>query len=114
MDTEFFSSSNCARTVVKITRGIFTTVRAQLDGALSSPSRTDFRFFSRSPNFYIIPDFEQGLLFKNKRDRKIICVDPRSKDAGDNSKRHEIKTSEYVQVVLFDHMDRLGGTQKKS
>lgn len=61
---------------------------------------------SESPNFHIIPDYEQGLLFKNKRDRKIICVDPRAKEPGDNSKRHEIQTEEYIQVVIFDHMTR--------
>ncbi len=37
---------------------------------------------------------------------QVICVDPRAKEPGDNSKRHEIKTNEYTQVVLFDHMTR--------
>ena len=79
------------------------------------PRPTDLSFFNwdthhtasnESVNFHIIPDFEQGMLFKNKRDRKIICVDPRVKEPGDNSKRHEIKTHEYTQVVIFDHMTR--------
>ncbi|CAD7936734.1 unnamed protein product [Amoebophrya sp. A120] len=79
------------------------------------PRQTDLSFYNwdtqhtasnESANFHIIPDYEQGLLFKNKRDRKVICVDPRVKDPGDNSKRHEIKTAEYVQVVIFDHMTR--------
>ena len=30
-----------------------------------------------SPNFQVIADQETGLLFKNKRDRKVICVDPK-------------------------------------
>lgn len=30
-----------------------------------------------TPNFQVIADNESGLLFKNKRDRKIINVDPR-------------------------------------
>ncbi|CAD7959874.1 unnamed protein product [Amoebophrya sp. A25] len=71
---------------------------------------TQFTSSNESPNFHIIPDYEQGLIFKNKRDRKIICVDPRVKDPGDNSKRHEIKTAEYIQVVIFDHMTRKKAT----
>merc|ERR1712217_633995 len=60
---------------------------------------------NESPNFQINPDHEQGLLFKNKRDRKVINVDPKV-EPGDNSKRHDIKTTEYIQVVIFDHMTR--------
>jgi hypothetical protein len=58
-----------------------------------------------TPNFQVIADNEAGLLFKNKRDRKVINVDPRS-IPGDNSTRTEIKTSEYLQVVIYDHMTR--------
>lgn len=47
----------------------------------------------------------EGLLFKNKRDRKIINVDPKA-DPGDNSRRIEIKTEEYVQCVIYDHVTR--------
>lgn len=32
---------------------------------------------NHSPNFQVISDNENGLLFKNKRDRKVINVDPR-------------------------------------
>merc|ERR1712046_570911 len=60
---------------------------------------------NESPNFQIIPDHEQGLLFKNKRDRKVINVDPKG-EVGDNSKRNDIPTTEYIQVVIFDHMTR--------
>ena len=45
------------------------------------------------------------MLFKNKRDRKVINVDPH-KEPGDNSKRTPIATSEYMQVVIYDHMTR--------
>merc|ERR1711977_43324 len=78
------------------------------------PRPTDLSFFNwdthhsthnDSPNFQIIPDHEQGLLFKNKRDRKVINVDPKG-EPGDNSKRSDIKTNEYIQVVIFDHMTR--------
>ena len=53
----------------------------------------------------MIADNEAGLLFKNKRDRKVINVDP-SANPGDNSTRTEIETSEYMQVVIYDHMTR--------
>jgi hypothetical protein len=58
-----------------------------------------------SPNFQVIADNEAGLLFKNKRDRKIINVDPQA-EPGDNSTRTEVKTGEYEQVVIYDHMTR--------
>ncbi|CAJ1329142.1 unnamed protein product [Effrenium voratum] len=84
------------------------------------PKSSDLSFYNwdtqhstsnESPNFQILPDHEQGLLFKNKRDRKgcieekVISVDPRS-EPGDNSKRLEVPTTEYIQVVIFDHMTR--------
>jgi len=78
------------------------------------PRTTDLSYYNwdtqqstgqESPNFQIMPDHEQGLLFKNKRDRKLINVDPRS-EPGDNSKRFDVKTHEYIQVVIFDHMTR--------
>lgn len=53
----------------------------------------------------VIADSETGLLFKNKRDRKVINVDPKA-NPGDNSQRTEVQTSEYLQVVLYDHMTR--------
>jgi len=61
-----------------------------------------------SPNFQVIADNETGLLFKNKRDRKVINVDPKS-NPGDNSTRNEIRTHEYAQIVLYDHMTRRKG-----
>ncbi|KAG6576581.1 Pyruvate kinase [Phytophthora cinnamomi] len=58
-----------------------------------------------TPNFQVIADSETGLLFKNKRDRKVVNVDPKA-NPGDNSTRTEIKTKEYLQVVVYDHMTR--------
>ena len=87
---------------------------------VSASPRSDLSFYNwdtqhstsnESPNFQILPDHEQGLLFKNKRDRKarksapaslateaagpppppvvqVLSVDPRS-EPGDNSKRLE-------------------------
>eukprot|EP00833_Pecoramyces_ruminatium_P015889 jgi/Orpsp1_1/1189921/evm.model.d7180000075465.2 len=59
-----------------------------------------------TPNFQVISDNESGLLFKNKRDRKIINVDPKELKPGDNSTRTEIPTHEYIQVVIYDHFTR--------
>lgn len=60
-----------------------------------------------SPNFAVIADGgEAGLLFKAKRDRKVINVDPRAPSAGDNTTRTEIATEEHAQVVLWDHFTR--------
>ncbi|KAJ0404480.1 hypothetical protein P43SY_008800 [Pythium insidiosum] len=58
-----------------------------------------------TPNFQVIADSETGLLFKNKRDRKVVNVDPKA-NPGDNSTRTEIRTKEYLQVVIYDHMTR--------
>jgi hypothetical protein len=58
-----------------------------------------------TPNFQVKADNEAGLLFKNKRDRKVINVDPEA-ECGDNSTRTVISTKEYIQVVIYDHMTR--------
>ncbi len=58
-----------------------------------------------TPHYQVIADSGQGVLFKNKRDRKIVNVNPES-NPGDNSTRTEIETSEYIQVVLYDHSTR--------
>ncbi|KAI8898890.1 hypothetical protein BC833DRAFT_587930 [Globomyces pollinis-pini] len=59
-----------------------------------------------TPNFQVIADNESGLLFKNKRDRKIINVDPAEERPGDNTSRTQIETHEHIQVVIFDHLTR--------
>lgn len=53
----------------------------------------------------MIADSIQGILFKNKRDRKLINVNPEVAP-GDNTTRTEIETDEYIQVVLYDHTTR--------
>eukprot|EP00197_Chlamydomonas_leiostraca_P012286 CAMPEP_0202869638 /NCGR_PEP_ID=MMETSP1391-20130828/12562_1 /ASSEMBLY_ACC=CAM_ASM_000867 /TAXON_ID=1034604 /ORGANISM="Chlamydomonas leiostraca, Strain SAG 11-49" /LENGTH=227 /DNA_ID=CAMNT_0049549975 /DNA_START=164 /DNA_END=844 /DNA_ORIENTATION=+ len=71
------------------------------------PRPTDLSFYNwetqmstsnPTPNFQVIADNEAGLLFKSKRDRKALNVDPRAKP-GDNSTRTELATHEYQQVV---------------
>ncbi|CEO99693.1 Cilia- and flagella-associated protein 299 [Plasmodiophora brassicae] len=57
-----------------------------------------------SSNFQVI-DSHTGILFKNKRDRKVINVDPKGA-CGDNSTRTVIATDEYVQAVIYDHTTR--------
>ena len=51
-----------------------------------TPKTSDMSFYNwetqtctnnQSPNFQPIADNENGLLFKNKRDRKMINVDPK-------------------------------------
>lgn len=53
----------------------------------------------------VIADSVQGILFKNKRDRKLINVNP-DEPPGDNTTRTELVTHEYVQVVFYDHTTR--------
>ena len=53
----------------------------------------------------VIAENEKGLLFKNKRDRKVINVDPKAVP-GDNSTRTELQTDEYIQAVIYDHVTR--------
>eukprot|EP00297_Palpitomonas_bilix_P000928 CAMPEP_0113895448 /NCGR_PEP_ID=MMETSP0780_2-20120614/17369_1 /TAXON_ID=652834 /ORGANISM="Palpitomonas bilix" /LENGTH=238 /DNA_ID=CAMNT_0000886281 /DNA_START=27 /DNA_END=744 /DNA_ORIENTATION=+ /assembly_acc=CAM_ASM_000599 len=78
------------------------------------PKASDLSFYNwetqvsasnSTPNFQVIADNEAGLLFKNKRDRKVVNVDPKS-HPGDNSRRVELHTDEYLQVVIFDHVTR--------
>jgi hypothetical protein len=61
-----------------------------------------------SPNFQVLADNDAGLLFKNKRDRKVINVDPKE-NPGDNTTRTEIRTTEYYQCVIYDHFTRRKG-----
>lgn len=58
-----------------------------------------------TPLYQVIADSAQGLLFKNKRDRKIVNVNPES-EPGDNTTRTELHTKEYIQVVFYDHSTR--------
>jgi len=78
------------------------------------PKATDLSFFNwetqkatcnATPNFQVIGDNEAGLMFKNKRDRKVINVDPH-KRPGDNTTRTDITTDEYLQVCIWDHVSR--------
>jgi len=78
------------------------------------PKASDLSFFNwdthasssnPTPNFQVIADNAAGLVFKNKRDRKVINVDPTA-SPGDNSTRTAFATDEHLQVVLYDHVMR--------
>lgn len=59
-------------------------------------------FSADSPNFKVDASAtNEGLLFRNKRDRKVINVG----DKGD-TKRIELKSPLYKQIVLYDHWTR--------
>jgi len=47
-----------------------------------------------------------GLLFKSKRDRKIIVVDPKATSHGDNTTRIDIQSDKYIQVAVYRHSTR--------
>ncbi|KAK3089103.1 hypothetical protein FSP39_000834 [Pinctada imbricata] len=59
-----------------------------------------------TPNYQVIAENASGLLFKNKRDRKQLNVDPKASSPGDNSERTVIESPNYVQVVIYDHITR--------
>lgn len=64
--------------------------------------RTGFCAASDSTNFKVdASNGQQGLLFRNKRDRKVINVDPKKK-LEDNMSRIEIESPDYTQIVLYD------------
>ncbi|XP_067860010.1 cilia- and flagella-associated protein 299 [Heptranchias perlo] len=78
------------------------------------PRSTDLSFYNwdtqsstsnSSPYYQVITENASGLLFKNKRDRKTMHVDPKV-SPGDNTTRSLIETDLYVQVVIYDHITR--------
>eukprot|EP00762_Andalucia_godoyi_P004046 ANDGO_06358.mRNA.1 hypothetical protein AURANDRAFT_23309 len=79
------------------------------------PKTTDLSFFNwdtqsmahqSSPNWTVVAEGGvQGLMFKHKKDRKVVCVDPKT-PPGDNSRRVVLESSEYIQAVIYDHVTR--------
>ena len=69
---------------------------------------TGASYINASPNFSVSADGgTAGLLFKAKRDRKTLHVDP-LKPPGDGNARTEVEGNEYLQAVLFDHFQKKG------
>ncbi|KAL0221742.1 hypothetical protein RCL1_001596 [Eukaryota sp. TZLM3-RCL] len=77
------------------------------------PRHTDLSYYNwetrtvagqNSPNFEVATDPVLGLLFKNKRDRRVIRADPSPEsDVGD---RYIVNTHEYEQVIIYEHRTR--------
>ncbi|KAH9513209.1 hypothetical protein Btru_034374 [Bulinus truncatus] len=79
------------------------------------PQKTDLSFFNwdtmnvgskSSPNYEVIARSPSGMLFRNKRDGKIINPDPSLHSPGDNSSRTIVRADDYISVVVFDHYNR--------
>ncbi|KAG9261706.1 hypothetical protein AMEX_G25299 [Astyanax mexicanus] len=79
------------------------------------PRPTDLSFYNcktqvatsnDTTNYQVIAENPTGLLFKNKRDRKILNVDPKA-SPGDNSFRTTISSDLYLQCVIYDHNTRM-------
>ena len=76
------------------------------------PRPTDLSYFnyatkkassSPSPQFQIIADSTQGILFKSRRDRRLVKVDPRAVYAPEDCvERVDIVTGEYQQATFYD------------
>ena len=69
------------------------------------PTKDDLSFFNwnsqeseinESPNFKVDANTDSGLIFRNKRDRKAINVDPSRDSPGDGTKRVQIECEEYT------------------
>uniref|UniRef100_T1J7Q3 Cilia- and flagella-associated protein 299 n=1 Tax=Strigamia maritima TaxID=126957 RepID=T1J7Q3_STRMM len=59
-----------------------------------------------SPNYEIVSTDVTSLFFRNRLDRKILDVDPRSASPGDSSVRTVMTSSNYIQLALYDHITR--------
>jgi hypothetical protein len=53
-------------------------------------------YINDSPNFKTDASSEEGLMFRNKRDRKLINVNPAVASPGDGTDRTEIESPEYT------------------
>ncbi|EDQ92334.1 uncharacterized protein MONBRDRAFT_21921 [Monosiga brevicollis MX1] len=80
------------------------------------PKPTDLSFYnwstgsayaSSSEHYQVTTDNDASVAFKNKRDRKMVFVDPARVTPGDNSSRTALHTDEYMQVVFYDHVTRI-------
>ena len=65
-------------------------------------------YINDSPNFRTDANNEEGLMFRNKRDRKLINANPKVESPGDGTDRITIDCTDtdYIQVVFFDHSTR--------
>ncbi|XP_015229086.1 PREDICTED: uncharacterized protein C4orf22 homolog [Cyprinodon variegatus] len=68
--------------------------------------RTQAATSNSSPNFLVVYDDPNGLLFKSKRDEKILNVDPWSGPSKDYS-RTLLQSHLYIHIVLYDQSVRM-------
>lgn len=68
--------------------------------------KTHTLYYNNSATFQVLADSEAGLMFKHRRDRKTINVDPRAPTPGDNSSRTVLVDDMYTQITLYDHVTR--------
>lgn len=67
--------------------------------------RTGVTRVKDSSHFLVLTGETAGILFRHKRDRKLLNPDPYA-SPGDNTKRLDVDTPELLQVVIFDHTCR--------
>lgn len=79
------------------------------------PRLTDMAYFNwktqharcnNTTNWHVISESVHGLVFKSRRDRKVVSVEPRAETAGDSSMRTLVHSPQYCQLVLYDHTIR--------
>ena len=63
---------------------------------------TGVAIINESPNFRTQADGKEGLLFRNKRDRKMIDVNPNVDDHGDFTTRKEIQCGILIPELLLE------------
>ncbi|XP_076854726.1 cilia- and flagella-associated protein 299 [Brachyhypopomus gauderio] len=77
------------------------------------PKPTDLSFYNwetqaiawnESPNYREVAEIT--LVFQNKRDRKVLNIDPKA-SPGDKNSRTTIQSDLYIQVVIYDHITRM-------
>ncbi|KAK0098986.1 hypothetical protein PV326_010962 [Microctonus aethiopoides] len=76
-----------------------------------TPLTTDLAYYNwitgmtklnETKNYQPTIDINQGLIFKNLHDRRIICIDPKLLSQN-NTTRLWIKSDEYDHIILYDH-----------
>ncbi|KAK3913105.1 Cilia- and flagella-associated protein 299 [Frankliniella fusca] len=79
------------------------------------PNRSDLAFyhwridqgrFKSTPNFKVVPDPRRGLLFKHRKDRLRVCVDPSAPSPGPSTTRTRVSSPLYANCVIYDHVVR--------
>ena len=65
-----------------------------------------FDFFFGAKFLQVIAKSMTGMVFRNKKDGKILNPDPFVGGHGDNSSRTIVPTTRYTSVIIFDHYNR--------